>query len=122
MNHPGLAQWFSSGERGISSNTIAVLCTVADGGPIWLEHMGHPLDPADFRRCERLLRAVPTLRPMMETHVKPTSPEWAALVDHWDEIIALLEEEIPGVFDRWSTGSAPKTYDLMKACRNGTAA
>lgn len=39
--------------------------------------------------------------------MKVVSKYWAVLVDHWDEIEILLNEEVKQRF-------APKTYDLMK--------
>ena len=57
-DYPGLATWRLTGEHGRSSLATANrlrFATVAT-------HTDHPYDPADFRRCELLLRAVPTMR------------------------------------------------------------
>ena len=108
--HPGLERWLNYGERGLSSDAIVqylVHGTIPAG-------FNDPGDPADFRRCEKLLRAVPSLR--VEFHrMSKVSPRWAGLVRLWDEIARSFEEEAPGALDagcgaRWA---APKTYVLM---------
>lgn len=109
--HPGLLEWFHFGETGVSSRFIVD----------YLVH-GHqprpfdaPVDPADFRRCELLLRAVPTLR--LEFHrMANVSPRWEHLVKKWDGILGLIDEEVPGVWDS-SNGSAPRAYALMNVIR-----
>ncbi|OZE77161.1 hypothetical protein CH305_18155 [Rhodococcus sp. 15-649-2-2] len=108
--------WLATGERGISSEMIATHLT---GVPIlpdrWSNRRdSHPHDPSDFRRCELLLRAVPKARQRMDS-VGDLSPVWRNLVDHWDEIVALCEEESPGCFDGpRAGGKASKAYSLMK--------
>lgn len=118
-DHPRLMWWLNSGERGLSSDTIVAALT----GAAW-PHFGlrHPLDPADFHRCELLLRQVPTLRPLFPS-MASVSPEWARLVDRWDEIVALMESEVPGCFgDRPPNGPAYKAYGVLKECRFEAAA
>jgi hypothetical protein len=41
------------------------------------------------------------------------SPQWARLVEAWDEIHATSEEEVPGYL-QGRDGEAPRTYKLMK--------
>lgn len=60
----------------------------------------HPRDPSDLCRCL-------SVSPEAPTHMRGKSPEWTVLVDHWDELAALLREEHP-------TGSGPKTYARMQ--------
>jgi hypothetical protein len=60
----------------------------------------HPLDPSDLCRCLHVSPSAPL-------HMRNRSPQWAALVEHWDELAALLREEHPN-------GTAPKTYARMK--------
>ena len=111
-DHPGLVDWIRYGERGLSSEAI-------------VDHLAHhpiarangaschPHDPADLRRCVLLLDAVPTLRPLMPS-MADVSAEWAALVDHWDELEATFRREM-------SSGSyyATDTYTLMKSVLDG---
>lgn len=104
--------WLAQGERGISSETIVSRLT---GIPLnQFSTHNYPHDPDDFRRCELLLRAVPLARlhlPAMED----VSPQWARLVGAWDELVALMESEVPDVFTtRYPRGSAPKTYRRMR--------
>lgn len=105
------AMWLATGERGISSETIASHLT---GVPI-AKYRDHPYDPSDFRRCERLLRAVPLARATFSSMAE-VSPTWARFVERWDELVALAEEEVPGVFEG-ADGAAPRTYALMKQIR-----
>lgn len=49
----------------------------------------HPHDPSDFGRCHRLLESVPEWRTRLP-EMAACSAYWAALVDRWDEITALL--------------------------------
>jgi hypothetical protein len=105
------AQWLATGERGISSE--AILSTLT-GLPMKSAHGfgNHPHDPDDFKRCEMLLRAVPEFRERLG-EMAAVSPVWAGLVARWDEIAALAELEIPGLFEG-RQGSAPLTYMLMR--------
>lgn len=108
-----LIEWLAGGERGISSNAIVKRITGLSTG-LRRRGMDYPLDPADFKRCEKLLRAVPALRPELH-RMSDVSPVWAALVARWDEIAALLEEEAPGVYDGALSRRAPNTYALMRS-------
>jgi hypothetical protein len=104
--------WLESGERGISSETIVLALT---GVPILKRNWGSgfPSDPSDFRRCERLLRAVPEARKHLHL-LAQRGPIWAMLVDEWDDLVALGDSEVPGIFDSWAHGSAPKLYARMR--------
>ncbi len=110
--HPGLVDWLASGERGDSSNAIVKALT----GLLPYSHWPtEPYDSSDFRRCEMLLRAVPSLRADMP-HMAERSPVWARLVEAWDDIVAVAEIEFPGVFDGGHGGAAPHTYALIREC------
>ncbi len=63
----------------------------------------HPLDPSDLRRC------INAHGPDTPDYMRGVSPQWDTLVDHWDELVALLEGELAE-----DTGRARKTYDRMK--------
>jgi hypothetical protein len=111
--------WLASGERGLSSETIVSRLTGAPVGRPSKFGPVEPRDPADFRRCERLLREVPLARFTFE-RMRDVSPVWSWLVDEWDDLVALLEEEAPGSIDAsWPTGSAPRLYERMKKIRRG---
>jgi hypothetical protein len=106
---PGLMGWLCNGDRGSSSNTIVQHIT---GLPANDGDIDHPWDPADVSRCQRLLEAVPAMRPYF-SRMKSASPAWSRLYDRWDEIIALMDEDCPD----WRTpkrgGSCPKAYALI---------
>lgn len=99
-------EWLASGETGLSSETMAFWIAF----DIKREDRHHPLDPADFGRCLRLLEAVPEMRPHLHRMCEVSKP-WAAIAARWDEIEACHIEEV-GL--GWTKArSAPKTYELM---------
>lgn len=84
-------RWLALGEVGISSST---LCKITTGlGSIQQDEFCHPLDAADFRRCVKFLRDVPGARPELHKVAK-LSPEWAVLVEHWDELEEALKNDL----------------------------
>jgi hypothetical protein len=103
--------WLTNGDTGISSMTI------------WSVMMGKPMkggfgpdvphDPADFGRCHRLLKVMPSWRDKLGL-VAEKYPEWSALVEHWSELTALYEEELPRKM-------APKLYARMRELRGEAA-
>lgn len=105
--------WLAHGERGLSSESMCFWLVF--GERLKWPREGYPLDPADFRRCQLLLRLVPKLRKRLPLMAE-CSPVWAALVERWDEITKVLEAEVPTVYlSRYGyEGSAPKAYALMQ--------
>jgi hypothetical protein len=98
--------WFDRGHVGLSSEAMA-FC--AAGIPSSRTH--HPHDPSDFSQCLRLVSEVPCVRDAFPEIAK-LSPQWAAIIAHWDEIEALLVGETDA---NWARGSsAPETYRLMQ--------
>ena len=91
VEHPGLVDWRFDGERGLSSNTLAIYLVSG----ITSQHPDYPMDSSDFRRCEMLLRAVPTLRPLLPSACE-LSLEWAAIIRDWDELVAQLPTDQDG--------------------------
>lgn len=83
--------WIQHGEHGISSKTM--LNHILRSDVIKNYSKCHPLDPDDFRRCYLLLKAVPQLRKDLHT-MKSLSWQWANLVDNWDKLTELLEEQL----------------------------
>lgn len=96
------AEWLVSGDTGQSSITILAWMNGARSG-----HIYYPLDPDDLGRCIRLINLVPEYREQLPDMAK-ASPEWEALVNHWDELEALYNEELP-------SRRAPKCYARMRA-------
>lgn len=116
-----LREWLQSGDTGTSSETMT---WIAFGGP--KPHTGYPHDPADIGRCFRFLKAFPEAKNRLNglrayegsdqeithsagngTFLYTEGDVWGALLDHWDEIEALYNEEI-------ASGKAPKCYARMK--------
>lgn len=106
-----IIDWLQSGDTGLSSKYMASVCARA-GNPQSL-YPSYPLDPSDFGRCYRFLKAVPEARDNLHK-LKDSGAVWSAYVDHWDEMERLYEEEQP-------TGSAPKLYALMQRIRRENA-
>lgn len=109
-------KWLTDGQHGASSRTMFDRILLGRDYDVW---KSYPLDPDDFRRCELLLRQVPEMRANLWM-MAGVRPEWRALIEHWDEIVALIEEEVPGAFDypgrRW--GRAPRAYAFMAKIEN----
>lgn len=111
-----LGRWFASGERGVSSETMALWLGFREKNNKRWSWGNHPHDPDDFDRCLKLLRDVPGLREILP-RMAEVSPVWAALVKRWDEIERCHLDEV-GL--GWTKArSAPKTYDLMRSVIDG---
>lgn len=102
-------EWLRNGERGSSSETIFYCLTQL---PIKRWSSTYPSDPDDLRRCRLLLDTVPEFRARLG-EMAQVSQQWAALVAHWDELCALMDEEAP-------SGQCPKTYARMIQLRKVT--
>lgn len=93
--------WLRSWDTGISSETIwRVLMHETP------RYVDIPHDPADFGRCYRLLKAVPSWRERL-TEVAAAVPKWRPFVAAWDELTALYEQELP-------SGVCPLLYRRMR--------
>lgn len=101
--------WRLKGEVGSSALVMANALTgkfaPGQGSP-------HPLDPADFRRCALLLKWAPELRPRIH-ELETLSPQWQAIVSHWDEFEHLLDEEVPGWDTEIPDGHSVILYERM---------
>jgi len=108
-----MIEWLANGWRGVSSNTIFTTLTGMDALGSW--RGSHPLDPDDFRRCVILLEQCPALKAEFHRMAEVSEP-WKKLVENYDRLVALMDEECAGVDwrERNSRWSAPKTYELMK--------
>lgn len=108
MNHElaaAVIRWMVNGNVGLSSKTMA-FCALG----VRQERTDYPLDPADFNRCLLLVSRIPEIRNAFPKITK-LSPEWHAVIGHWDELESLFISEA-GL--GWSQeSSAPKTYERM---------
>jgi hypothetical protein len=103
-----VSRWMAGGDTVISSVCIA---QTALGNYDVLRHAWPPADPSDLGRCLRLLKLIPELRDAAFPRLR-YDPQWAKLIAKWDELAAMMEEEV-GI--DWSKGgSAPKTYKFMQ--------
>lgn len=104
-------RWLANGERGISSETIFTHLTGINALRDW--GGDHPHDPADLRRCRLLLDQCPALQAELP-RMAGVSAVWGSLVQHWDELCALMDEEIPNWRAPKRGALAPRTYARMK--------
>lgn len=102
--------WLRHGERGISSEAIFAHLT---GVPVGNMGMSPPYDASDLRRCRLLLAAVPEFAARID-EMAQVSPQWARLVERWDEVCALMDAEA-------GTGTTRKTYALIQSLLYGKA-
>lgn len=96
-------QWILSDDTGTSSITIwAVMMGEYKG----LARNNIPHDPSDFGRCYRLLAHFPKWRERL-IEVGNVYQIWMPMIERWDEMERLWEEESP-------SGKCPKLYKLMR--------
>lgn len=106
-----IIEWLANGDTGLSSETMAFMAL-----GVVKKWSAHPHDPSDFNRCLMLLEAEPMVRDSFPK-LRELSPQWAVIIDHWDELRELFIDEA-GL--NWSKKqSATKTYDRMCELRDG---
>lgn len=106
--HQKAMWWINNGETGMSSKTM------------WNCFMGnkqfpvnHPYDPDDFKRCYKLLEAVPEWKNQMH-RLKSLSPEWSALVDNWDKLTDMFEKNVR---EEWKNYKQIGMYEFMNTLK-----
>lgn len=105
----GALEWLRTGEHGTSS--IFVFQTATGYRMRDCRQGAYPRDPSDLWRCRALLGTSAVVRAGF-AKLAHEGPVWRALVQRWDELCALMDEEAP---DRKAgKGSAPNTYALLK--------
>ncbi len=113
--------WITGEDTGLSSKTIFEVMTSAQPSPqrSWIGF--YPLDPDDFGRCYRLLQRIPEWRERLP-EVAARYPDWCGLVDAWDELTALYEQEVgTGADVRAHRGKmARRLYARMKEIEEQT--
>jgi hypothetical protein len=103
--------WIKEGEQGMSSKALCRLLT-PDWPMEWNERLKingfvPPLDPDDFRRCYLLIKAVPELKKNFHLLRLVDPPHWANIVDNWDQLCAMLKEQM-------ATGKPNGMYEYMQ--------
>lgn len=100
--------WIISRDTGTSSKTIWAVMMGAELYDSFMVDIPH--DPSDFGRCHRLLNHFPEWRDRLP-EVAERFPKWLPLVNHWDELTELYNEER-------KQETAPKLYEKLQALRN----
>lgn len=96
--------WIANGETGMSSKTMWNCLMGNSKFPV-----NHPYDPDDFSRCWKLLEAVPEWK--TELHkLKPLSRAWSNLVDNWDKLTAMYEQNKK---EQWKNSKQIGMYEFM---------
>lgn len=104
-----ITMWLALGERGISSEAIAL--TALGVRPTGLR-ASWPHDSADFRRCLLLLEEAPETFDDGLLVLAKHCAKWAALVKVWDLIAETLRSEIGMSLTRCAP--APRTDALIR--------
>ncbi|MDK9702537.1 MAG: hypothetical protein OEL20_05310 [Sulfuritalea sp.] len=109
-----LVRWLREGERGASSNA---LCQAIFGVPPGKVLTEHPRDPDDLRRCMAFLDAadITDIEPF-RAMIAARSPQWAALIARWEELLECYENE-PRLGKK--TPGPSRTYALMTEILGG---
>jgi len=102
--------WLKNGEQGISSKTMFKYLS-DDNIPLNINSESHPLDPDDFKRCYKLLKAVPQFKVKLG-RMRNISTTWANLVDNWDKLTEMYEENVR---TEWKNYKKIGMYEFMKS-------
>lgn len=84
--HQRLIEWLCGRDTGNSSRHMAAIAAGVAGSGYW------PVDIGDLGRCIRLICAVPEVKDHFPA-IAASSPKWAIVIEHWDELAALYETE-----------------------------
>ncbi|MBL8844781.1 MAG: hypothetical protein JNN24_03325 [Hyphomicrobium zavarzinii] len=102
--------WMMGDDTGASSETIVRhMLGLPQTGPFG---GSAPADNWDLGRCLRLLALIPEWEQRLP-EMASLGAVWAALIERWAELKALMVEETGPAFDR--EAPAPNTYTRMKA-------
>jgi|WetSurMetagenome_2_1015567.scaffolds.fasta_scaffold01420_19 hypothetical protein len=105
-----ILNWYITGERGMSSESISAFMV----GLKPKHGYSYPSDPSDFKRCLKLLIAVPEIRPRLN-EMRKIDKYWNALIEHWKEVEDCFMSEVSEwLTSEFSQKSATITYALMK--------
>lgn len=100
--------WLANGERGVSSETMFYHLSLSES--FELEYADTPSDPSDFNRCHQLLQAVPHFKARLN-QMKDVSDVWANLVENWDKLTQMLEQNKT---EQWKNHQTIGMYEFMK--------
>ena len=77
----------------------------------------HPHDPGDLKRCVDYCRTNGISAKELRRRMSGRSPEWDALLSHWNELTGMLADEVETRTD----GCAPATCARMRELLGGAA-
>lgn len=103
--HERALWWIANGEVGMSSKTMWNCFMGSKKYPI-----NYPSDPDDFKRCYKLLQAIPEWKDELHK-LKPLSPKWSNLVDNWDTLTEMYERNVR---EDWKNYKEIGMYELME--------
>lgn len=83
--------WHKHGEQGMSS--MAMFQRMSGMQLFQRPYSNHPLDPDDFKRCYKLLEAIPEWKQQLHI-MRNVSDVWDRLIDNWDKLTELYEDMI----------------------------
>lgn len=112
------AMWAAAGDTGTSSK--AILAVMVGKPP--KTRFCYPHDGDDLGRCLGLLDAVPEYRIRLG-EMAAIGPEWAALVENWDELERMCRAKDGRLYDRMKKILAPieKTNPNLISLGNGAS-
>jgi len=87
-------RWLAVGEQGSSSMVMFAVITGVRPDPMREGDTSYPHDPDDLSRCRLLLEQVPELADNLEK-LSAVSPVWERIVNAWDQLCALMDDECP---------------------------
>jgi hypothetical protein len=103
--------WAENGEQGMSSKTMFNhLSKSLNLRRLKNDYPCTPSDPDDFKRCYKLLQAVPQWKARLN-ELKTISPVWEKLVDNWDKLTSMYEQNVK---EDWKNYEQIGMYQFMK--------
>lgn len=109
--------WLKNGEKGVSSETMFGAIT----GLEIQSRRSHPSDPDDFKRCMKLINAVPEWNNELYK-VAALSDTWNNIINNWETLCLMMEDTLKEWYsDPPKDGSkkkfeaSKKQYDFMES-------
>jgi len=99
--------WINNGETGSSSKTMWN-CFLGNTN----FSINHPYDPDDFKRCYKLLQAIPEWKTSQYMNkLSQLSTPWKNLVENWDKLTEMYEQNVK---EEWKNYKKIGMYEFMK--------
>ena len=106
----GVDLWLKSHDTGTSS---LAMCRHLTGKGYASDPKAHPIDPDDFGRCYRFLRAVPEATAKLPL-MADVSLTWSRMIAEWPRMEHLYERDL-------ASGRSDELYELMQSLRSEPA-